>query len=421
MINLTPLPRPLLIFTWLLFATSCVPVVSTSPSQPDGPIQDANFSDQIGNVQIGSLIQAKPVIPLGKNISLSFDMLRSDYQYLYVKVIHCDFDWKKSILSDLEFLSQYNEFPIQQYVFSQNQYQPFVTYQILLPAVTRSGNYIVALYEDETDKLLFTRRCTVFEQKVSSSVAIERSSHTPARETDHQIEFDISYHGLNVSNPNKDFKVVLLQNHCWDRAIRTLTPTSIRMDEQMLGYHHFNQENNFPGLNEFRFFDTRRLSFRGKNVNYMQVSERGIDVFLQPEKPRSGTAYSQALEKDLNGNYVVENLDINKQAIHSEYTWVNFTLESSPLPAELYIAGRFNNWSLEPANQMTYNEEKKQYEGSLLLKQGFYNYLYLTKGGSSPFYQVEESHFQTKNEYELIIYYREPGTVYDRVVGYRQF
>jgi len=69
---------------------------------------------------------------------------------------------------------------------------------------------------------------------------------------------------------------------------------------------------------------------------------------------------------------------------------------------------------------MRYDETTKQYLGNVKLKQGYYNYQFWTNE-PVPMRQFEGSHLQTKNEYEVLVYYREPGTIYDQVVGYAFF
>ena len=62
------------------------------------------------------------------------------------------------------------------------------------------------------------------------------------------------------------------------------------------------------------------------------------------------------------------------------------------------------------------------YEGTMLLKEGYYNYQYMyipsgsTEGSLS---QIEGSFYQTENEYTVLVYYTQKGSRYDRLVGYR--
>ncbi|OYU64506.1 MAG: hypothetical protein CFE22_18400, partial [Cytophagaceae bacterium BCCC1] len=51
---------------------------------------------------------------------LEFDDLRAKYASFSAKIIHCDYDWKKSNLAEMEYLEGFNEFYINNYDVSQN-------------------------------------------------------------------------------------------------------------------------------------------------------------------------------------------------------------------------------------------------------------------------------------------------------------
>ena len=44
--------------------------------------------------------------------------------------------------------------------------------------------------------------------------------------------------------------------------------------------------------------------------------------------------------------------------------------------AMFYILGELTNWYITPYNKLNYNYEKRAYETTLYLKQGYYSYLY---------------------------------------------
>jgi hypothetical protein len=72
---------------------------------------------------------------------------------------------------------------------------------------------------------------------------------------------------------------------------------------------------------------------------------------------------------------------------------------------------------------MTWNFDTSAYELTLLLKQGYYNYIYVyVPNGShvADHKNLEGSHWQTENDYQIFVYFREMGSRYDRLVGYRQ-
>ncbi|MCM1477840.1 MAG: DUF5103 domain-containing protein, partial [Bacteroides sp.] len=73
-----------------------------------------------------------------------------------------------------------------------------------------------------------------------------------------------------------------------------------------------------------------------------------------------------------------------------------------------------------PETMMVFNRATGLYEAAMLLKQGAYNYQYVTvpsgslKGDAA---QIEGNFYQTANEYLVKVYYREPGARYDRLVA----
>src|SRR4051794_23254375 len=53
-----------------------------------------------------------------QNLVLEFDDLQEQKSNYYAKLVHCNFDWSKSGLMDLDFMRDYNEFPINDYSYS---------------------------------------------------------------------------------------------------------------------------------------------------------------------------------------------------------------------------------------------------------------------------------------------------------------
>ena len=71
-----------------------------------------------------------------------------------------------------------------------------------------------------------------------------------------------------------------------------------------------------------------------------------------------------------------------------------------------------------PEYQMRYDSNLGGYTGDFILKEGYYEYLYITPGDE---YQLEGSHYETENTYDIIVYYRMPSKIYDQIVGFAQF
>jgi hypothetical protein len=87
---------------------------------------------------------------------------------------------------------------------------------------------------------------------------------------------------------------------------------------------------------------------------------------------------------------------------------------------QMYVSGNLNNWLFNKNNLMKYNPEINQYECTMQLKQGWYNYEYVflkdgdSEGVASKF---EGSHYETENDYMVIVYFRNPRGRYDRILG----
>jgi hypothetical protein len=69
---------------------------------------------------------------------------------------------------------------------------------------------------------------------------------------------------------------------------------------------------------------------------------------------------------------------------------------------------------------MIFNPDQGTYECVMLLKQGWYNFEYFFKkegveDGIATIF--EGSHYETENDYTVVVYYRNPRERYDRVIG----
>lgn len=351
---------------------------------------------------------------------LSFDHLHADYENFKVKIFHCNRDWSKSNLNENEYLNAFNEFPINEYETSFNTRTSYIHYRFIVPQVKLTGNYLLIVYRDNNpNDLILSRRFIVYDQAVGISPKIEPSSNISYRSSHQQVTFSIDYRNIDIYNPHEEVKVTLMQNERWDNAIAMLRPTFARESERLLEYEHFDLSSNFTGGNEFRFFDMRTINYSGQNVSGIRKGADRIDAFIMKDKDRGKEAYAEV--NDINGNYVINNLESSPPDITADYVHVHFFLETEKTSSSpVYIAGQFNNWAFDKANKLEYDASLKGYTGTLLLKQGWYNYLYYVPRGEDP-YLYEGSHYQTSNQYTFLVYYRPQGGRYDQVIGYLNY
>ena len=347
---------------------------------------------------------------------LQFDDLVADRESYYARIIHCNYDWTKSDLQDLDFLGVYNEFTINDSEFSVDTHIPYVHYWWRLPAVKIPGNYVVAIYRngDKSD-LVLTKRFIVYDNRVVFKNNGNVIGPGSIANVNQQINFTIGYDNVNVPNPLLDMHVVIRQNGRWDNLAMDLRPAFIREIQKELEYRFFDEAQMFKGGNEFRFFDMRSLNNPGRNVGTVIRTQKPYEVYLATDKPRIAEAYGQY--NDLDGGFIIENYDYRDIAF-ANYADVTFALASPKVDGDVYVTGGFTYWNLLPENLMQYDASRKLYTAKIFLKQGWYDYQYIVKSKTLPPHYLEGSHFETENYYEIFVYFKPYQPRADVLIGY---
>ena len=414
----------------ILFAfTRCEPIPTQSLTSSKKIIyDDHNYEELVGMTQLApakngtSSFLENPIATLSRedDLVLRFDLLTDKFEYLAAKIYHCNKGWNKSILRDMEFLNEINTFRITDYEFSINTSQSYIHYQLMLPKPIISGNYIVAIHRrGDSDDVLLTRKFSIVNNITSIKQQVRVSTTVSERDINQQVEFSINYGDIQVNNPIQDISIVLLQNHRWQTAIRQLKPTLIRPNDGYMEFRSLDLQNNFLGRNEFRFFDMRTLGVTGRNVKRISLLNGQRQVYLRLDSSKGKDIHTQNL-RDINGNYILQNTNLSDAFLNLDYANVHFSLKSKRINGAIYVIGRYNNWKLGDENIMRYDETTRRYNTSILLKQGYYDYSYHVSANESS-YLLEGSHFQTENDYEILVYYRTPGNVNDELIGYKKF
>lgn len=408
----------------LFLISGCVLQSPNTSDQSKNPTQ-SQLENLIGLIELinpaQETTQQLPVIALNRKAILRFDLLESDFRYLSMKIKHCNADWTQSVLQDLEYLDVYNEFPIRNYQFSQTNYSDYTSYQIELPRLKKSGNYLLQIYDEDTDEVLFSRKLSIYDNQIAIQTSIARSENPAWRNSHHKIDYTVDISRLNVINPEMDLKIFCIQNNNWSDLIAPIPPTSIDLGRGLISYSSFDNQNSLSAGNEFRFFDTRRIGNKGLRVTDQYLLENEPNVILEKDVSNYGKAYSEPFQKDLDGFFQIGNQDVLETPLNTEYVQINFTLETAPINGAVFVTGRFNNWEKNGKNQLRYDTTNQSYKLKIPLKQGYYNYRYEVLSQTIASDYFEGSHFQTQNTYEIYAYYREPGTVYDQLVGYVVF
>lgn len=364
-----------------------------------------------------------PVILLDgdRPLALEFDDLTADYRGFRAKLIHCNADWSKSVLNDIEYTYEYNDYPITEFTQSFSTKVPYYHYRLEVPRVKVSGNYVLVVYSERQRKPVFTRRFMVYENQVRIAAQARFSQGIQEQRTDQQIDFSLDHKGYQIISPQSDLKVFIRKNFRWDNTKSGFKPTNVRPFDQILEYQFFNLENTFPGGNEFRYFDSRTLAARGFGIYELERLSEYTRLILTPDQSRARGAYIQM--DDLNGQYIVDQRESGQGSSEADYTPVVFSLRIPEVPsAEVYVNGGFNLWLRNDLNRMAYDTDSESYRAVILVKQGVVNYNYAvidkSSDGADEAY-VEGNYASTENDYDILVYNRPPAARADKLVGYR--
>ena len=362
--------------------------------------------------------QQFPLLALGTPMVLEFDDLNGDEKNYYYRIKYFNHDWTPSSLFEIEFLDGFDNLRIENYKTSFNTLQPYTHYRLDLPneqtKIKLSGNYMLEIF-DEDDFLVFSRRFLVYENNTNVSASVYRPRIFEYYNTHQSIQFSISMEkDIYFRDPENQIHVTVLQNQQWHNAISGIKPQFISGTQ--LKYLH-NEKTRFEGGNEYLFFDTKDIRITGSNVSLVELN-RLYESYLSTDLLRRGYPYSYSA--DINGNFIVRTVLENRDnATEADYSWVHFSIATSvPLKEDIYIYGKFNNYNFGEENKMYYNPALEIYEGILLLKQGIYNYKYVTKTEKSlNLNGISGTHALAENIYLILVYNRKFGAQHDTLIG----
>ena len=362
-----------------------------------------------------------PIFKLGEGFQLQFDDLFGNEANYYYEIIHCDYNWAPTGIPKNEYLQGFDNQRIQDYTNSFNTLQIYSHYKLSIPnqftqQLRISGNYIIKVL-DENKEVLFSRKFILYEDLVTVPMQVKRARTASSVEVKHNLEFFIKSSVITFQNPLKNVRVVLFQNGQFNTAIKNVVPQYTIGNDLIYKY---DTETQFWAGNEFLFFENKDIRSAGNNISRVDLNTAVYGSNLYANEARTNFPYS--FTQDVNGDFVVNNINATTPEIEADYAWVYFTLSAPAfrLKKNIYVGGMFNNYNLTPEYKMDYNSQKGVYEKAILVKQGFTNYQYMVadeKGIIDYENAVDGNFYQTENDYTALIYYRENTDRYDRVVG----
>lgn len=360
-----------------------------------------------------------PILKLGESFSLEFDALNGNEEDFYYRIDYFNFDWTPTQLVKGEYMRGVDDVRIMTYSNSMNTFQIYSHYDLQIPnsqttRLLKSGNYMITIYNDY-DEVMFSRKFMIVENLVNVGVVAKRTRNFETINSKQIVNFTINSNGLNLTNPQETIKTLVIQNNNLKTAITDLKPQFTIGNELI---YRQDKEASFWASNEY-------LNFETKNVRSASLGVLAVDLkdlyhnYLFTQVSRKNRPYTW--NPDINGNFLVNAIDVDDIDSEADYTFIHFSLQHNEFKdKDVYVYGNFNNYEIEDFTKLSYTKERGTYDGYIKLKQGFYNYKFVTvdSNGAIDEGAISGNFWQTENNYKVLVYYRDLGMRYDRLIGF---
>lgn len=371
--------------------------------------------------------QSMPLITLnsGDQLELHFDDMSGYARNYYYTFVLCNANWTPADVNVFDYIKGFTQNRLSQYRMSTFSTSRYVHYQALLPErscmPSKSGNYLLKVYLDsDTSKLAFTKRMMVVDNQVGIGAQVQQPFDNEILRTHQKIQFLVNTQQLNILTPQQT-QVVILQNNRWDDAVKDIQPAFVR--NKVLEYNG-EQDCIFPAGKEYRWADLESFRFQSDRVDRVDKTKEPVDIFIKTDVERNNLRY--LFFRDRNGWDEIATTESVNPWWQTDYANVHFTFapaRNQPFAGKtVYLLGEMTGNQIGDTSRMEYDAVKGVYTKTLLLKQGYYSYAYVTKDNRNPTAKAdpaltEGNYWETENQYTILFYYRSFSSRYDELVG----
>ncbi len=357
-----------------------------------------------------------PVLTKGSGdaLQLEFDIVGSASRPLSVYFYHADANWKRDLVP-AQYLGVFHRDDILNYLPSRSTEIDYTHYRYQFPnsgiSFLISGNYILRVTEmGSENEVIFERPFFVTEQNTNLQLGIENllmgqggfSSVQPA------VLF-IPPPGIDGSI--FDYKACFARNGRFEKS-RCVDQASLIQQPALRFY--LSPEQAFEPVTADYFLDISKLRV-GNRIAKIAFEDAPYTVTMEPDYARFP---GDLLDPALYGQPVISEsvTDYSDADLSAEYVNVllSYVTESGgKIVNDLYVIGSFNGWKIKPENRLTWNKEHENYEVKLLLKQGQYDYRYVSGSDRLPRGTVS----RPENLYTAFVYYNDIRLNTDRLLS----
>lgn len=361
--------------------------------------------------------QNRPVMELGSRdvLHIGFDELSHDSHRYICHLTRCEADWSETTdVFESDWLQGFNDFPLDDYQNSLNTTVNYTHYEFTIPnsqcMIRMSGNYRLSIFdEDNGHEKILDAEFYVVEPVVNIGLNLTTNTDIDVNKSHQQVSINLEYKDLNVIRPDDEIYTVVMQN--WNEQTARLNPAPQYTYHQGLRWEH-QRELIFDAGNEYHKFEVLDVSHPTMGIDRIGWDGKRYQAF-----PFTTTVRRNYLtDESANGAFYIRNSNRSEIAYTCDYVWVNYTLEA-PYSGEIFLQGQWTNNADATAYQMQYDANSQCYIAQVMQKQGYYSYQYVDKDGRTA--PTEGNFFQTRNKYQVLVYYKGLGDRTWRLVGYR--
>ncbi len=356
-----------------------------------------------------------PIIELNSSqrLTLQFDDLGIDSDMFRVEITHHQSDWSDSRLLPNFFLRGFQSDYFGEGTKGRPQNPSYLSYSYTIPnerfGVTRSGNYMMHVYRQYSNQVLFSVPFFVVETTGTSEIQIEELFNQDERYLrHHQLFARYKYEDTSII-PQVDLNIYFVQNQFWAQARKA---DQKDFSEQFNARLYLSRNRAFIGA--YEFFDlglgnidqysTQVVDFEDRfTIPRVTLNRDVVNLSVAPQQRRSRLTTSPSRTYD------------------ARYALVQFSLEmdedTRPY-GDVYLIGGFNQWGIQPSSKMTWNPQIRMYTGEAIVKEGQYAYKYVVLEGNSINDTVLDASFaSTRQEYHALVYLRDQAFQVDKLVS----
>lgn len=393
------------------------------------PCDDLDYKESVRTVLLyaDGNQNKDPLIPLDQpvqRLTLSFDLLGTEGDVLNYTFIHCSNDWYPTEFQRYNYATGYDYGRIDAFEFSRNTLIDYVHYHLSFPEADMmpvvSGNYLLIVYGVDLDDVYFTRRFMVLDEKANIHASVPRyCDDLSLSDTHQQLNIQVSMPSIMGANIQQYSNLVIRQNGRWDNATLGLKPSFVY--PEYISYEH-SPLTVFEASNQYRRINFSNFYFQSENIARIYQTDDYYVVDYATCESRARKPY--VTYEDIHGEkYIYIANEGRETDTEADYAWVNIFLRW-PYPLEnedVYVMGAANGWRFDERNLMHYDNNLHGYLCQMLLKQGYYNFLFATvdrDNGMVSTELTEGNHWDTDNLYKVYLYYYNSNKGYDELIGY---